>query len=129
MAAAVSARLLARERLRSPADFRRVFRQGQRVDGRLFLLIAAENTLGFSRIGLAASRKLGGAVERNRAKRLLREVFRRDKPAAWDMVFVAKPALVSAALIEVESEYRERLQRLARRRRDKRPGEAAPPAR
>ena len=66
----------------SGADFRRVFRRGFRVDGPLLSLVAADNDLGYDRLGLAASRKLGGAVARNRAKRLLREAFRRHKRRA-----------------------------------------------
>jgi len=83
----------------------------------LFLLLAAESPRGFSRLGLAASRKVGGAVRRNRAKRLLREAFRRNKPSdALDLVFVAKRELADTTLAEVEREYRERLRRLFSRR-------------
>ena len=56
------ARLRPRERLRSGADYRRVLRRGFRVDGPLLSLVACDNDLGYDRLGLAASRKLGGAV-------------------------------------------------------------------
>ena len=78
-----------RERLASPGQFRRVFQKGIRVDGPLFSLVAAPNDCGHDRLGLAASRRVGGAVARNRAKRRLRECFRRHKRAerpALDLV-------------------------------------------
>jgi ribonuclease P protein component len=99
------------------------------MDGPLFLLVAAENPHGFPRLGLAAGKRAGGAAQRNRAKRLLREAFRRSKPPAnraLDLVFVPKRELALRSLEEVEHEYRERLQRLeARRGRAARPRPAA----
>src|SRR5687767_6106354 len=72
-------RLRLRERVRSAADFRRAFRKGLRFDGALFTLLAVANQLEVARIGLAAGRRVGNAAVRNRAKRLLRETFRRNK--------------------------------------------------
>jgi len=65
------------------------------------------NELGIGRLGIAATRKLGGAVRRNRAKRLIREVFRRNKIApGFDVVVVPKRDLLDATLNAVETEYR-----------------------
>ena len=117
-AASPGARLRPRERLRAAADYRRVFRRGLRIDGPLFLLVAAENERGFPRLGLAAGKRAGGAVERNRAKRLLREAFRRTKPPegrSIDLVFVPKPEMADHTQEEVEREYQERLRRLEAR--------------
>jgi len=118
MAAASGARLRPRERLTSGAEYRRVFRRGARIESALFLLVAAENRQGHHRLGLAAGRRVGSAVERNRARRLLRESFRKNKqepPGGLDVVLVAKHEIVGRSQGEVEREYRECLRRLAAR--------------
>jgi ribonuclease P protein component len=118
MAAAPGARLRPRERLTTGAEYRWVFRRGVRVDSALFLLVAAENRHGHHRLGLAAGRRVGGAVARNRARRLLRESFRKNKregAGSLDLVLVAKQEIVGRSQGEVEREYRECLRRLAGR--------------
>jgi ribonuclease P protein component len=90
------------------------------LDGALFTLMAAENGLEICRVGLATSRRVGGAVERNRAKRLLRESFRRnrsDTVRGLDLVFVPKREIGGKTQAAVEAEYRLRLARLEKRRR------------
>lgn len=115
MAGLPGSRLTRRERLSSPGQFRRVLQKGVRVDGRFFGLVAAPNDCGHDRLGLTASRKVGGAVERNRVKRRLRECFRRnkrDQGPALDLVLVAKKESVGCAQRELEREYQQRLRRL-----------------
>ena len=108
-----------RERLRNGAEYRRVLRRGVRVEGSLLSLVACENGRGYDRLGLAASRRLGGAVTRNRAKRLLRETFRRNKrdgARSVDLVLVPKKDIAERSQGEVDSEYRDLLRRLLARR-------------
>jgi ribonuclease P protein component len=110
-------RLRTRQRLRTGAEFDAVFKRGTRLDGRLFLLVASPNGRAFDRLGLAVSRRVGGAVGRNRARRLLREGFRRvDRPAGpgFDLVVVARAPLAGRGQAEVDRELRERVQRLLR---------------
>ena len=106
-----------RRRLRTAADFDTVFKRGTRLSGRLFLLVVAPNRARVDRLGLAVSRRVGGSVARNRAKRLLRESFRRLGPATGagiDVVVVANKDLVSCSQAEVDRELRERLLRFQR---------------
>ena len=122
MGGSLGARLRPYERLTSGPEYRRVLRQGARSDGPLFLLVATPNQSGFDRLGLVASRKVGSAVQRNRAKRLLREVFRRNKRdvrVGLDLVLIGKPGIARGSVGDVEREYRERLARLAARRRSR----------
>jgi ribonuclease P protein component len=70
------------------------------------------------RLGIAATKKLGGAVQRNRAKRLIREVFRRNNTfAGCDIVVVPKRELLSATLSVIEADYNAALTRSFRHRR------------
>jgi ribonuclease P protein component len=79
------------------------------------MLFMLPNHQPHGRLGIAATRKLGGAVQRNRAKRLLREVFRRNKIApGFDVVVVARRDLVDASLTVLEVEYRRLVDRARR---------------
>ena len=106
------------ERIRRRADFQRVYAEGARIHSRFATLFVLANELGVGRLGIAATKKLGGAVVRNRAKRLIREVFRRNKIASgFDVVVVPKRELLDASLTVLEADYRHILERRLRPRR------------
>ena len=83
-----------RARLSRSADFDRVFRRGRSLAAReLVLYVFPREDEGSTRLGLSVSRKVGGAVERNRVKRLLREAFAAEGvalPEGTDAVIVAR---------------------------------------
>ena len=100
------------ERIRRRAEFQQVYEHGSRVHSRYSTLFTRPNSLSVGRLGIAATRKLGGAVERNRAKRLIREVFRRNKIApGFDVIVVPKRELLNASLNALEEDYRHNLAR------------------
>jgi len=68
------------QRIRDGGDFRRLLRKGRRWRGGLFLLYFHPNEYGFHRIAVTTSRASGGAVCRNKIRRVLREAFRCQRP-------------------------------------------------
>lgn len=101
----VAARRSKRGRLSRSAEFDRVFRQGRSHANRVLVLYGFPRSDGASagvepRMGLSVSRRVGGAVERNRVKRLLREAFELEAgrlPEGHDVVIVARPEARVAA--------------------------------
>jgi ribonuclease P protein component len=80
--------------LRRSRDFVQVYQQGRRLKGNGFSLIFLVNGYGCSRLGISIHRMLRGSVQRNRIKRIIREVFRlhRDTfPPASDIVVTVGP--------------------------------------
>jgi ribonuclease P protein component len=86
-----------RRRLSRSAEFERVYRQGRSKGNRFLVLYAFPRAEGDSegpRLGLSVGRRVGGAVDRTRVKRVLREAFweeARRLPAGSDYVVVARP--------------------------------------
>lgn len=82
------------------------------------ILFILPTGLAVARLGIAATRRLGGAVIRNRAKRLVREAFRRNKPAPGvDVVVVPRPELLNAPFDVLSADFRTTLGRPRRVRR------------
>ena len=100
------------EHVRKRADFELIYKSGFKRSGRLMTMFTREREAGPARLGIAATRKMGIAVERNRAKRLVRELFRHNKPAAAiDVVVVPRREMISAPYERVEAEFRSLLSR------------------
>lgn len=105
-------RFRADEHVRKREDFERVYSQGRRLSGRLMTMFIGPNGQPNARLGIAATRKIGSAVIRNRAKRLVREVFRHHKPpGGLDVVVVPRRELLDAPYGTLEAEYRTLLDR------------------
>jgi ribonuclease P protein component len=100
------------ERIRRRVEYVAVYDRGRKVGGRLMTVFLLENGQERPRLGIAATRKYGSAVQRNRAKRLVREVFRRHKPAlGLDIVVVPRKEMLGAAFDRVEADYMAALER------------------
>jgi len=99
-----------RRRLSRSAEFDRVYRQGRSRGNRWLVLHAfPRGADDGARLGLSVGRKVGGAVARNRAKRLLREALRlegRHIPDGLDLVVVARPSVAGASYVEVAGDLR-----------------------
>ena len=99
-------------RIRRRPEFERIYSDGARISGRFMTVFLLENGRSVARFGVAATRKIGGAVERNRAKRLAREIFRRHKIAAgYDIVIVPRREMLDAPFTSLETDYLRALER------------------
>ena len=95
-----------RYRLQRSADVTRVRQQGHSWRHPLAILLTKSNAQDVSRFGFLASRRVGGAVARNRAKRLLREVIRLNLAGiepGWDCVLIARSETPLASYVEMET--------------------------
>lgn len=79
--------------LKENRDFRRIYKRGRAFVGREVVVYCLKNRSASNRIGITTGKKLGNAVERNRAKRVIREAYRlleERTRTGWDFVFVAR---------------------------------------
>lgn len=86
-------------------EFRRLYHKGKSAGNRFLVLYVRKNRLSHNRLGLTVSVKLGGAVQRNRVKRLLREAYRLQEDKfleGIDIVLVARSRAVGATYHEIE---------------------------
>jgi len=97
------------------SDYRALYNTGRKIHSSHFVLFSRVNALGHSRLGITASRKVGGAVTRNRVKRLFREIFRRSRnqiPSRFDIVINAKSGCGSAGYEYLQAEFLKAVKKL-----------------
>jgi ribonuclease P protein component len=91
-------------RLKDGDAFQRVYRDGRSWSTPLLILRASPNGLPHSRVGYSTSKRLGNAVSRNRAKRLMREAVRAQAarlPPGWDCVLIGREPIRTATYVRV----------------------------
>ena len=109
----MSRKLKQEQRLRSASDFNLVRERGVVFHSSSFIanywVRPAELSLGgIRRFGVIASKRVGGAVERNRGKRLLRELFRKyqeDLPGSIDLILIARKSILRFSFEELEAHF------------------------
>jgi ribonuclease P protein component len=113
-------RFLTHYRIRRGGDFQRAFRQRVSVADPYLVVFGYRNGLAHPRLGLSVSRKVGGAVVRNRWKRLLREAFRLTRPqlpTGIDLIVIpradAEPTLAALtdSLVRLAERMKKKLDR------------------
>ena len=108
-------RLRKSDRLRKRREYLIVQRKGRKVHLRDFLVMARGGT---KRVGVTVTKKVGCAVQRNRIKRLVREVWRREKghlPEGLELVFVARRSAVEVTYSQLRQQFDDLARKLSRR--------------
>ena len=96
--------MLKKEVLRKEEDFSAIYRRGKSVSDRLIVLFYRKNGLSYNRTAFLASKKVGNSVQRNRAKRLMKESFRiscDNLKTGYDIVFIARNTINGRKCSEV----------------------------
>ena len=92
------------EKIRKRPEYLSIYQQGMRIQARHFTIVAQKNALGYARLGITVSKKVGDAVQRNWIKRLIREFFRLNKTrlaVSRDIVVIGKKGMPRLSYQEV----------------------------
>ena len=92
--------------LKCNTDFRRTYLRGKSYTNPALVLYVNKNRAGLCRVGITTSRKIGNAVQRNRARRVIREALRQLYPEfkdkKYDMVFVARTKTIYKSSADIQ---------------------------
>lgn len=98
--------MLKKEVLRKKSDFSTIYNKGRSVGERYVVLFHRKNNLPYNRMGFLASKKVGNSVERNRARRLMKESFRELEKKVIegvDFIFIARNTIGNTSMEEVKN--------------------------
>lgn len=97
--------------LNSNTDFRRAYARGKVYTNPALVTYVVKNRAGICRIGITTSKKIGNAVQRNRARRVIRAAFLAQAPitGGYDIVFVARTKTVYKKSTEISAIMRKQL--------------------
>jgi len=103
--------------LKTNGEFRRLYGRGRSYVHPLLVTYFLKNRTGIARIGITAGKKIGNAVARNRARRVIREAYRQILPdlaltrsRGWDIVFVARTRICTAKSTQVKGVMKKHFQ-------------------
>ncbi len=97
-----------RERIRKKKDFSHLYKKGKRYKGKYLNLIYLANDLNFSRMAVVIGGKAGNAVKRNKVKRRIRALFRRNKnllKSPYDIIVIARKEIILASWPKLQEDY------------------------
>jgi ribonuclease P protein component len=101
-----------KQRIRRPAEFRKVFSRGRRSSNAFTNVVVLPNDLPYIRVGLAVSKRVGNAVERNLVKRRIRNALAiMDISGGWDVVVTAKPDSSKVSYAKIDQSIKQSIQR------------------
>lgn len=106
--------MLKKEVLRRDKDFSAIYRKGKNVPDKYVVVIFRKNGLSYNRTAFLASKKVGNSVQRNRAKRLLKESYRFQKEylkQGYDIIFISRNRINGRGFEEVNRSMINALQR------------------
>ena len=104
-------------RLTARRSFLQIYERGERVSGSYFVIFGRRGETEASRLGITATRKLGPAVDRNRIKRVVREIFRRSVPTQppVDVVVNVRASALTTPFERLHADLLSRISELRRR--------------
>ncbi|HCU07735.1 MAG TPA: ribonuclease P protein component [Clostridiales bacterium] len=91
--------------LRNKKDFTNIYRRERSVASKFVVVFYRKNQLPYSRKAFLASKKVGKSVQRNRARRLMKESYRQLEtqiPPGWDFIFIARHTILDSKCADVK---------------------------
>ncbi|MDD2294647.1 MAG: ribonuclease P protein component [Eubacteriales bacterium] len=91
--------------LRKKEDFTNIYRRERSVASKFVVVFYRKNHLPYSRKAFLASKKVGKSVQRNRARRLMKESYRQLEnqiPPGWDFIFIARQTILDSKCADVK---------------------------
>jgi ribonuclease P protein component len=105
------------ERITKKKDFLYIYKEGKRYRGKYFNLVYLSSASSFSRMAVVVSKKVGNAVNRNKIKRWIRTLFRRNKHLlknSFDLIFIAKKEILEVSWVNLREDYLSALESISK---------------